>query len=203
MPEALPQHATVMDPTAWTVAEAYAQAAIGLCADLSSCQEFSEELQALAALMRENQDFADLLAGPIVSSKNKLALLHRVFGGRVSESLEALLAVMSARGRLILINAVSVKFRQLVEVREGKIEVSVTTACALSELELRDLTAKLSEAMQSKIILKASVQKDLIGGMIIRVGDKVFDASLKQDLDRMLRQMLSGSMSPALGKTVG
>lgn len=191
MPRVTPKPATVMDPTALTLAGAYADAAAGLCADLEQCRSMASELDSIAEVLAQEEQFATLLAGPLLSINDKLDLISRVFGGRISQNSEALLATMARHERLDLIRPLAVKFRQVLDAREGRLDVSLTTAAEISPQDVRELEASVADLLKSKIKLRLDVDADLLGGMVIRVGDKVFDASIRQDLEQMRRKLLS------------
>jgi len=180
-----------MDPMALTLAGAYADAAAGLCADLEQCRSMASELDSIAEVLAQEEQFATLLAGPLLSINDKLDLISRVFGGRISQNSEALLATMARHERLDLIRPLAVKFRQVLDAREGRLDVSLTTAAEISPQDVRELEASVADLLKSKIKLRLDVDADLLGGMVIRVGDKVFDASIRQDLEQMRRKLLS------------
>lgn len=190
-----PKPTTVMDPTALTLAGAYADAAAGLCKDLEQCRSMASELDSIAEVLAQEEQFATLLAGPLLSINDKLDLISRVFGGRISQNSEALLATMARHERLDLIRPLAVKFRQVLDAREGRLDVSLTTAAEISPQDVRELEASVADLLKSKIKLRLDVDADLLGGMVIRVGDKVFDASIRQDLEQMRRKLLSRGMA--------
>jgi F-type H+-transporting ATPase subunit delta len=179
-----------MEPGALTVAEVYADAVLGLLGEDDSAEDFHQELLALVDLLAAHHELDELLSLSLLSCRQKQLLVVRVFAGRASRHLEALLWAMARHDRLNLLRAVAGCFRRLLDVREGKVAVAVATACPLDEPARAAIVAALTEALGKQVILRVEVDEDLLGGAVVRVGDRVFDASIAADLDRMRRQLV-------------
>jgi len=180
----------VLDPTAWSAAGIYAQAALGLMDD-AHAEDFLDELRALVDIFDQYGELNQLLGAPLLSSREKVALISRALSGNVSRQLEGLVVTMARHDRLNLLRPAANQMRRLLDLREGKIEVTVTTVDAMDSDQRQALVASLSQALHRDVILKEQLDEDLLGGAVVRVGDKVFDASIRAEIDKLQRDLLS------------
>ncbi len=185
-----PRHPTVMDPDAISVAEVYAQALLSLCGDVQACEDVAGELVGLASLLNAEPDFDALLSASLLSARQRTELVKRIFVGRASDAVAGLLVILAQHDRMNLLRQVGARYRRLLDVKEGKVEVQVTTAGEMDDASVAAVMRELSQALGGEVLLQRRVNPDILGGMVIRVGDRVYDASIKKDLDRLSRSML-------------
>ncbi len=130
------------------------------------------------------------LSSPRVSVEEKNSLLDRVFGAKMSDSLLTFLKVVAGRGRLDCLREIHDQARRQLNEQRGLVEVHLTTVEPVSSA----LGAQIADALQSslgrKVQLRQSTDPDLIGGMVVRVGDKVFDGSVVNQLARLRAETL-------------
>lgn len=182
---------SVMDVAAIPLADVYAQALLGLLADDAQADSASAELDALTRLLDARKDVDEFLAVAPMSAAGRTALIRRAFGGRCSTVLENLLGVMARRNRLGLLRAVAARFRRLLNRREGKVEVTVKTAVEMDEAQRRELSEALAVMLGASPLLSTKVDPELIGGMVIAVEGRVYDASIGTQLEHMRRALLA------------
>jgi F-type H+-transporting ATPase subunit delta len=126
-----------------------------------------------------------LLASPAVPSASRVAVLERIVGDDVSGAPRSLLALMVRRGRFELLPAVIREFRRLYRLREGIVEATVTSASALDATGLEALQEQLEALTQRKVELREQVDPALLGGISVRVGDRLIDGSVRGRLERL------------------
>jgi len=191
--------ASVMDPTAVSLADVYAEALLGALPDDAQAERVAEELAQLVGLLDELDGAADLLAGALLSTDQRHRLIERVFTGRVCEPLEAVLDTLARRGRVGLLWAISHRYRRKLNARQGKVEVTVTTASALDDEQRQRVADAIAQAIEADPVLTTKVDPALLGGMCVRVGDRLFDASVATDLKR-LRKAMADRIEERLGQ---
>ena len=126
-----------------------------------------------------------LLSNPSVPTASRTDVLERIVGDDVTGAQRNLLVLMVRRGRFEQLPAVIREFRRLYRLREGIVEATVTSAAALDAAEVGALQARL-EAMTGKSIeLSQAVDPDLLGGLQVRVGDRLIDGSARGRLERL------------------
>jgi len=191
--------ASVMDPATVSVADVYAEALLGVLDDDARAEQVGEELAQLVGLLDGLEGAADLLVGALLSAAQRRQLIQRVFAGRVSETVEAMLDVLARRGRVGLLWAISQQYRHRLNARRGKVEVTVTTASALDDEQRQRVTDAIAQAIEAEPVLTTKVDPSLLGGMRLRVGDRLFDASVATDLKR-LREAMADRIEDRFGQ---
>jgi len=193
-----PKTKTVMDPQAITIARVYAQALVDLLAQSQGdqLQKTAAELGDIAQLIRQTPGGRELLAGAtmIMNRGRREGLIKRIFAGRVSRPVEQLLGVLACNGRVELIQAIAQQFSDILMRRAGLVDVSVTSAVELSDAQREQLRQVLAKALQATPVLHTNIQSDLIGGVVVRVGDTVYDASVAGDLARLTEAMRNNTI---------
>ena len=184
------RHPTVMDPTDLSLGELYAQALLESVPDDVQAEQVAQELGELLGVIESAPGAQNLLAGWAISAEKRTSLIGRLFAGRVSPQVESLLGVMNRRNRMHVLPAVVRAFRKLLDRREGKIEVTLTTAAALEPAQQEAIEQELSASLKQKAVVRVRVDEGLLGGAVLRIGDRVYDASIRARL-RKIREMMA------------
>lgn len=193
MAEAVQTIRTVLDPASGPLAREYVTALLNLMPQNDAAEDFAAELDALLALLNANREFQELLVAAPLSHTQRMAMIQKTFAGRVSETLMGLLSVLVHHERLGLLPHIGSTFRHLLDHRMGKVPVTVTTAVPMDRGQVQAVQDALAKALAATPVLKVNVDENLLGGMVIRVGDRVYDASLQSQLGRMRQALLSRS----------
>jgi len=189
MSRALVQPPSVMDPTALTLAETYAQALLDLLGDDDRADQAWEQLQAITAVLDSIEQAHELLTTTRIDPSGREALVARIFDGRVDPPMDGFLCILARNGRMGLLEAITMAFGKLLAIRQGRQEVTVVSAVALSQEQQDKIARELGHALQARLDLRVRVDPDVLGGLIVQVGDRVFDASVAGQLEQMKRAM--------------
>ena len=166
---------------ATTVARPYAEAAFGLADEAGSLARWSEMLAALAAVAADAR--VRLAAGdPRLSDAQRAGLFIAILAGRLSGEAENFLRVLAQNDRLALLPEIREQFEVLKNEREGIVEATVESAFELTDAQLKDIVARLEKKTGRKVRPHVSVDRELIGGVKIVLGDKVIDGSARAQL---------------------
>lgn len=134
------------------------------------------------------------LASPRLTVDEKLGILERLFHRRLSEPLLRFLKVVCRHDRLDCLRQIRRAAQQLVDQRQQRVQVQVTTATPLGgELQSRIVQA-LRAKLGREVRLQAGVRPELIGGLVVRIGDTVFDSSVAGQLQRLRHQAVESTM---------
>lgn len=164
----------------------YAKALLGAAQEAKQVAGVLEELESL-----ENDVFKRVpalrltLTSPRVSQEEKVALLNKAFAGKMSPVLLNFLKVTAGHDRLNCLPDVLRSYRKLVNEADGKLEVIVRAAYPLSNPLRERIAAKLSDVLKKRVQLQVEVDPDLLGGIVVRIGDTLYDASVASQLQRM------------------
>jgi len=176
---------SVMNPVSEEIAGVYAQAALNQLPSDAEAQEVAQELDALVDLLDRVEGFEELLTAALISQAERPRMVERIFHGRVSEPVEALLVVLAEHGRLGLLRTLRRVYRSALYRRQGKREVTVLTAAEPSEPQRRRITQVLAVTLRAEPVVTWRQSPELLGGMVVRVGDRVYDASVRAELDNL------------------
>lgn len=164
----------------------YAKALLGAAEKAGQADQVVDELESLVADVLEKQPKIDaIFSSARLSHEERLPILEKAFRGKLSPTLMTFLKVVSKHGRLGALRAIARAARKQLNTARGRVEVLVETAHPLSN-PLRDrITSRLSEVLGKQVILTTRINHELLGGLVVRVGDTVYDASLAASLKRM------------------
>ncbi|MBN1553824.1 MAG: ATP synthase F1 subunit delta [Phycisphaerae bacterium] len=180
---------SVMDPQAVTLGKVYAEALLDSLPRDTDAADLSEQLSELAKLMRTTNGCAEFFANPAINQAARLARVEKLFGPFVSQPVASLLGVLAKNQRLAVLPALAEQYRLLLDRRMNRIDVSVTSAVALTREQVETLTATLAKKLGATPKLNVTVDPSLVGGLRVQVGDKVYDTSVAGVLQRFREMM--------------
>ena len=173
------------------VSTTYGEALFELAVEEGREEEFLSEVAQLKSLLDENPDFGKLMNHPKILKEEKLKVLEEVFGGRISKELLGFLHLVVSKDRYGDIDAIMDFFTSEVKKLKGIGIAYVTTAADLNEAKKKEIEAKLLATTSfQKMEMHYQVDEDLIGGMVIRIGDRVVDSSVRTKLFELQRELL-------------
>ena len=167
------------EPT--TVARPYAEAAFRLADDGNALGKWSEMLGMLAQVAGDARVQA-AVADPNLSDAKAAGLFIAILAGKLSGDAENFVRVLAENGRLGLLPEIRSQFEALKNEREGVLDAEVHSAFALTDAQVADLVQRLEKKTGRKVRAKVEVQKDLIAGVRIVLGDQVIDGSARAQL---------------------
>jgi F-type H+-transporting ATPase subunit delta len=186
------KHETVMDVTAERLARVYAQAFWGAALKQADPVAAVDELRSVVTeALDKFPGFETILGSALVDPEGKKQLLDRVFGKQLSPTVLNFLKVLSAHDRLALLRLVVKESKGFVREHLGQVEVDVRVAAPLSESLESDLMERLRRRAGTKEpILKITVDPEIVGGIIVKVGDRVYDGSLRTRFEMAKRAII-------------
>ena len=173
-----------------TVARPYAQAVFETASEESKLTEWSEMLKLLAAVVADAQMKA-VLEDPKMDAAALTDFVLGVCGKALSETGNNLVKVLAGAGRLTIVPEINKLYEQLRAEAEGLIEVSVTSAYELATEQQATISEVMAKRLGRKVEIAHEVDESLIGGVVIRAGDTVIDASVRGRLKALATQMTS------------
>ena len=164
------------------VSKVYGDALFEAARDCGKMDEIFEEVQSIGVILEENAELQKILGNPRVMREDKEQMIETIFRGRVSNEIVELMKLMIEKGRYSKIDSVFEYFIGLVK-EEKKIGIAyIATAVELSE-------AQKEAVMQRLLQTNYQVDASLIGGMVIRIGDRVVDTSIKTKLYELSKSL--------------
>ena len=172
------------------IARRYAEALADAAEAQDMLAQTGEELRAFAGMVAESDDLRHVLASPAVGAEDKAAVLEAIIARARPTTLVAnFLRVLLRNTRLHYVEAVERAFAEEVDRRTGVVMAEVTTARPLADAERDVLSARLTSMTGKKVKLTFSTDEALIGGVVTRIGSRIYDGSIRARLDRIREQM--------------
>ena len=169
----------------------YAEAAFQLATRDGSIETWRRELEQAATVT--DGELMDVLANPALPLDERLDVTNRVFAD-LSQSVRNIIFLLVRRHRIEQLPRVVAEFIRLDEKRQGIIHANATSAAPLTDLEVKALTGRLEQMTGGRIALETDVDASLLGGLIVRVGDRLIDGSVRGRLERLRQQLASGAL---------
>ncbi len=173
-----------------SVVARYARALLQLGNERQQAEAIGTELTGLSEVFDANPALAQRLADPAVSQASRASLLQRIFGGALSQTTMNFLGVLNEKGRLALLAEIIEAYDDLLEEQLGNVEVDVTVAQRLDAGQLEQVRQRVSQALGRTAVVHQYVDESIIGGLVLRVQDKLIDASVRFQLDQMRKRLM-------------
>lgn len=173
------------------IKKTYGEAIFELAVSENRVEALTEEIQTVIKALEENPAFSDIMKHPKIMKEEKLQVIETVFKGRVSDELTGFLRLIVEKGRYNEIREIMQYFLDEGKKLKGIGVAYVTSALPLREEQKKQVEAKLLETTAFRE-MEMHYQEDtgLIGGMVIRIGDKVADSSIRTKLGNLEQQLL-------------
>ena len=168
--------------SAGRIAVRYATPILELAEEKKILDNVKEDMDAFLAVCEENKDFALMLKSPIISHLKKAEILKKIFTGKVNELTLQAFDIVTRKNRESLLEKIAEEFLHLYNVKKGLEEVSVTTSIEL-DADMRKAFEKLAKEISGKEpLLKEKVDPEIVGGYILKMGDRQLDDSVSGQL---------------------
>jgi F-type H+-transporting ATPase subunit delta len=189
-----PELEVTVDVGAQRIARTYAEALLNAAQKQNRADEVLDELDSLVNdLFRKDPYLETFLSSSAVGRDKKKGMIELVFGTRASAAFTNFLLVLNNHDRLGLLRAILIEAREIHEDRTGKVRVQVHSAVPLADDQRERLLKQLRDSLKREPVLHAQVDPSLLGGIVVRVGDWVYDASVRTRLDILRNQLVERS----------
>ena len=193
---------TVFDEADSEAARSYAEAFLNVTSRDGQADAALADLEAIRAeVLGPHPRFAALLASPSVPAAEKDRLLNALIGGQVQPTVLRFLQVLGRRGRLGLLGHIAGRARAILDRRQGRRPVTIRSAAPLDEGQQAALRDRLAGLVGGTPVLHLEVDPALIGGLVVQVGDDVYDASVRNRLRQLRRRIVETKSREILERT--
>lgn len=174
----------------------YAKALLGATEPRQASETVVSELDSLVDdVLQQFPEFEIALASPRVLPNEKIQLIDRVLGGRASDTLLDFLKVVARHGRLDCIRHIRSAARAEFNRLRNRLSVQVTTAEPLSHPLRERIVYQLQTRFGREIDLECRVDAEILGGLVVRIGDTIYDSSIANELDRLKQETLEKTIT--------
>jgi len=177
---------------AGSLARRYARAFLDIGVAKGTFEQLGKEMDELAATYSASRDLAEALTNPVFPMSRRRAVLEAVLAEMaVSPITKNFLLLLLDRERVPYVPAIARELRAMVDERAGRVRAMVTSARPLAGEHVSSIQAGLEKASGKKVILEKKEDPTLIGGVVAKVGDVVYDGSVRTQLEQMRERFLS------------
>lgn len=186
-----PRHETVMDVVGEEIARVYAQAFMAVAAKTPDVAGLIAQLESFVVdVLDRFPEFDRILVSALIPHEEKERIIDRVTQGRAAVQVVNFLKVLSARGRLDCLRAVVRALHKLYEEQCGRVDVELRLARKIDDPLLKEVTAALRQSLGKEPVVKLVVDPSLVAGFIVRVGDTMYDGSVKTRFEKARHAMI-------------
>ncbi|MTT31000.1 F0F1 ATP synthase subunit delta [Terrilactibacillus sp. BCM23-1] len=174
------------------VSKRYASALFEVAKERGEVDTFEKDLILVNTTIVENDELNKVLNHPQIDRDDKKALVASIFNDAISQEIVNLLYVLIDRDRENIVLDILASYQVLADKERDILDVTVTTAKPLDEKGQSALSKKLSKAVNKKLRMHTKVDDSLIGGLLLRVGDKLYDGTISGKLARFRQEIKVG-----------
>jgi F-type H+-transporting ATPase subunit delta len=175
-----------------TVAKNYAEALLAAGEQLGQTELFGRLMDALAGAIQSDETIAVVLDSPRVAKPVKSRLLAEALEGTAPVEFVRFLQAVVRRGRQGLLGEIAQQYQALVDVKENRVHAGVILATPADDALQRTIVERLGRLLGKEVRAHFRPDPRILGGMVVRVGERVYDGSLKRRLNLLRRKMLTG-----------
>jgi F-type H+-transporting ATPase subunit delta len=177
---------------AGSIARRYARALLDIGVAQGNFEKLGDELDGLGAMYSGSRDLAEALTNPVFPQAKRRAVLEEVLGrAGVTAVTRNFVLLLLDRERLPYLPAIARELRVMVDERAGRVRVTLTSARPLPAGHVGDVQAALERATGKKVLLDKKEDAALLGGVVAKVGDVVYDGSVRTQLEQMRERFLA------------
>ncbi|HEY3789723.1 MAG TPA: F0F1 ATP synthase subunit delta [Urbifossiella sp.] len=172
------------------IARVYSEALLAVAARDNQVESAGAELTALVAdVIDKDPKIAAFFTSPAITRKAREPILNAAMKGHASPLVAQFIHVLNRNNRLDLLPAIAAAYRDLLDKRAGRVRVLVRSAFKLSDAQQAELRKTLSESLRQEPVLDLRTDPELLGGLVVQVGDKVYDTSVRSRLEALRNQL--------------
>lgn len=194
MPDVATTPETVLEATGARarLARVYAEALMNAARPLGQAESIADELDTVVnEVLAKNPAIEAFFSSAAVGKKVRLPILAAAFEPTTSELFRKFLGVLNQNNRLDLLKPIAAAYRRLLDESAGRVRVVVTTALPLTEAQLNGLRATLAGSMAGQPVIQPRVNPDILGGLVVQIGDRVYDTSVRTRLDNLRNYLMT------------
>ena len=166
------------------IAKRYAEAVYGVAKEKDKVKEIYDMLNSLMELYINDSEFRNFMLHPLIENSEKKGFLGKIFTDADDITMN-IIDYLVDKDRIEIIRYIVSEYLKLYYLENNEVEVTVIFSKELSEEQFDLLKSKLEKKVGKKIILKIEVNKDIIGGGIVKMGDQIIDGSIKRQIENI------------------
>lgn len=177
------------------IAKRYGTALFELAVESDKIAAIEEEVIAVKQTLVEQNEIINIMNHPKITTDDTVKMVEDIYKGKISEELMGLIVLLVKKKRQTYMVDVFDAFLQLVKEHNNLVIANVTSVKELTDTQKDELVSNLKKTLNKDIEVKVNVDKSIIGGLIIRIGDKIIDNSIKGKMKRLSSELAKIQLS--------
>jgi F-type H+-transporting ATPase subunit delta len=174
------------------IARVYVESLLPVATRAGQAEDLGDELDMLVRdVLGQHRQVAAFFTSPALTRRAREPILNASLKETASPLLRKFVGVLNQNNRLDLLPAIAAAYREALDERAGRVRVWVRSAAPLGDNERDELRRTLAQSLGKEPILAVRVDPELLGGLMIQVGDRVYDSSVRSRLDALRTQLLA------------
>ncbi len=178
-----------------SVARRYAEAFFSIARETGKVDELQQELETLVSVIETTENLPEYFAHLLIPAKDKKDVANKIFAGQVSQITLNFLNMIIDKRRETYIGAITEEYRDMADELRNITKAELTAAVSVSEADMKNLEQNLSVKTGKTVQLSLKVDPALIGGLKIRIGDQIVDATVAKKLEMLKEQLKQAKIS--------
>lgn len=166
----------------------YAKATLNLAKEKGFAKEVNDDMIFIQSTIEENHDLEVMLKSPVIKSASKIAVLTQIFEKRTNGITMGLIHLLIENKRLSLLNLVAKEYVVIYDFLQGVEVAQITSAVPLTKELEAAILKRIKESVGKEVAMNNVIDPSIIGGFVLRVGDKLYDSSVSSRLKHLLSQ---------------
>lgn len=171
--------------------EQYAESLVALCGAVNAQKQIEKDLAGVAELLKTNEDLVRFMSDPAVTDEGKARSLEEALSGTVHPALLHFVLILHAQGVLSELDAIGKVFFDKISESEQSVDGTAVVARPISRKKLAAMERETGVLLGKKVRLRMDVDSNMLGGVVVRVGDFILDGSTERQLEDIRRSLLS------------
>ncbi len=172
----------------------YAAALFSLAKEKNLLSELKNDMEIILEVSNQSSDFNRFLISPVVKPSDKVKVLKLIFGKKISELSLKFLQLIVRNKRELFLQAISRDVLDFIRKEKNIKTAVITTAQSIDKATLKKAKMVLEKELSAKVELTARVNPRFIGGMVLRIDDKQYDATILSQLNKLKQEMLKAQL---------
>lgn len=169
------------------VASRYAKSFIGLTTEQGVLEKAHADMKYIVSVCKANHDLVVFLKSPIIKTDKKINALKEIFGSKIDKVTFAYITLITNKKREKYLAEIANEFIAQYNQKKNILKAVITSANGIDETTRKKIMELVKTGSTSEVVIEEKINKDIIGGVIIRVGDKQIDASIARKLNELKR----------------
>ncbi|MCC6684381.1 MAG: ATP synthase F1 subunit delta [Bacteroidia bacterium] len=177
------------------VSSRYAKSLIDLALEQNKLEEVNKDMVLFIDVCRQSQDLVKLFRNPVIDPASKLSIVKKIFSSSINPLTLLFLETVIKKNREFFITDIAGEFRKAYNLMKGILTASVTTAVTIDDKLKSEIRVFIEQQTKKQVELSANTNTDIIGGLVIRMDDKLFDASIASKLAAIKKNLINPHLS--------